>query len=107
MRRKVYALFTDSGSKFEALIFVFAPVFVGVSVLYSNIVFGGDNKNTAAAGSTPNPQKQNCGGGGGGSGGGGSSIWSIVLFVKLLLPHLVKKLLKFHGAQTSVNQLSI
>jgi hypothetical protein len=51
---------------------------------------------------TTNPQKQNCGGD-----GGGSRVWSIVFFEKLLLPHLVKKLPIFHGAQTFVNQLSI
>ena len=49
MRREVYALFTDSGNTCKALICVFAPVFVRVSILYSNVVIEGDNKNTAAA----------------------------------------------------------
>ena len=52
----------------------------------------GNNKHTA------------CGGDGGGD--IGSSIWSIV-FEKLLLPHLVKKPPKFHGAQTFINQPSM
>jgi len=56
---------------------------------------------------TANPQKQNCGGDGGSDSSGGSRIWSIVVFEKLLLPHLVKKLPKFDGVQTFINQLSI
>jgi len=38
MRREAYALFTDSGNKFKALICVFAPVFVRVSVLYTHVL---------------------------------------------------------------------
>jgi hypothetical protein len=56
MRREVYALFTDSGNKLKALICVFASVFVRVSVVYSNIVIGGDN-NTAAASSNSQSTK--------------------------------------------------
>lgn len=108
MRREVYALFTESGNIFKDLISVFAPVLVRVSVLYSNIVIGGDSKHTAVAGSNSQPTKTKltaCGGDG--SGGISSSIWSIIFFEKLLLPHLVKKPLKFYGAKTFINQPSI
>jgi hypothetical protein len=49
MRREVYALSTWSGNKYKTLIFVFVPVFGGVSVLCSNVVIGKDNKHTATA----------------------------------------------------------
>jgi hypothetical protein len=100
--------FSQSDNKLKALIYVFAPVFGKVGVLYSNIVIGGDNKHTAAAGynSQPTKTKLTAHGGDGGS-SGGSRIWSIVFFEKVQLPHIVKKLPKFYGAHTIINQQSI
>jgi hypothetical protein len=105
MRREVNTLFTESSNKLKALIYVFGRV----SVLYSNIVIGGDNKHTAAAAvsnSQPTRTKLTACGGDGGSGGSGSKIWSIVFFEKVLLPHIIKKLPKFHGYHTFINEQS-
>jgi hypothetical protein len=110
MRREVCALFTESDNKLKALIYVFLQVFGKISVLYSNIVIGGDNKHTAAAAagynSQPTKTKLTARGGDGG-GSGGSRIWNIVFFEKVQLPHIVEKLPKYYGAHTIINQQSI